>query len=122
LREVVTSGHHRSPREDHCHLYQALTEIIHVLDAEFVRQRGYHCRQILLVAPAFTITVLVGALWTHTHPSPAMAAVYRNEPSLAIAQGFAQSLEHVLATYLAGLLAWEKPRTGECSGTSVGDA
>jgi AcrR family transcriptional regulator len=71
---------------------------------------------------AFTITVLVGALWTHTHPSPAMAAVYRNEPSLAIAQGFAQSLEHVLATYLAGLLAWEKPHTGECSGTSVGDA
>jgi AcrR family transcriptional regulator len=55
---------------------------------------------------AFTITVLVGALWTHTHPSPAMAAVYRNEPSLAIAQGFAHSLEHVLATYLAGLLAW----------------
>ena len=50
LREVVTRGHHRSPREDHCHLYQALTQIIHVLDAEFARQRGYHCRQILLVA------------------------------------------------------------------------
>jgi hypothetical protein len=50
LREVVTSGYHRSPREDHCRLYQALTQIIHVLDAEFVRERGYHCGQILLVA------------------------------------------------------------------------
>lgn len=54
---------------------------------------------------AFTTIVLVGAMWTHSHPSPAMAAVYRDEPALATVEGFTESLGHMIFTYLTGLLA-----------------
>jgi AcrR family transcriptional regulator len=53
---------------------------------------------------AFTTIVLVGAMWTHSHPSPAMAAVYRDEPALATVQGFTEALGEMLATYFIGLL------------------
>ena len=53
---------------------------------------------------AFTTIVLVGAMWTHSHPSPAMAAVYRDEPALATVEGFTDSLGHMITTYLRGLL------------------
>jgi AcrR family transcriptional regulator len=54
---------------------------------------------------AFTTIVLVGAMWTHSHPSAAMAAVYRDEPALATVEGFTESLGHMVCTYLTGLLA-----------------
>lgn len=52
---------------------------------------------------ANTTIALVGVLWTYTHPSPSVAAVYRSDPSLVIHQGFVQSLEHVLGIYFLGL-------------------
>lgn len=53
---------------------------------------------------AFTTVVLAGAMWTHSHPSPAMAAVYRDEPALATVVGFTDALGHMIGTYLVGLL------------------
>lgn len=53
---------------------------------------------------ALTTILLVGALWVHTHPSPAVSAVYRSEPSLAVSQNFPQILGRTLSTYFTGLL------------------
>lgn len=61
---------------------------------------------------AMTTTLLVGALWTHTHPSSSVAAAYETDPSLAVAQDFQQSLEHALGTYFAGLLARSEAARG----------
>jgi AcrR family transcriptional regulator len=54
---------------------------------------------------ALTTVILTGALWSHAHPSPAVAAVYASDPALAIAQDFAPTLSHTLTAYYAGLLA-----------------
>lgn len=50
--------------------------------------------------------VVIGALWTHTHPSPNMVAVYESDPSLAAMRlDFATALESILATVIAGVMA-----------------
>ncbi|MFJ9707163.1 hypothetical protein [Streptomyces sp. NPDC101234] len=49
--------------------------------------------------------VLVGALWTRTHPAPAVRAVYTADPSLAfLLPSFTATLERSLTLFLAGLL------------------
>ena len=52
-------------------------------------------------------TVLVlGAVWTHSSPSPGMQAAYEADPELAALRlDFGRTLHDVLATLLAGLLA-----------------
>lgn len=52
---------------------------------------------------ALTTIVLVGAFWTHSHPSAAMVAVYRENPSLAVMQEFGVALEQALGNYLRGM-------------------
>jgi AcrR family transcriptional regulator len=55
---------------------------------------------------ASMVIVLVGALWTHSHPAPAVLAAYRADASLAFLHApFAAVLEHAVATFLSGLLA-----------------
>ncbi|MFC4030013.1 TetR family transcriptional regulator [Streptomyces polygonati] len=50
--------------------------------------------------------MMVGAVWTHTRPSPAMLAAYEADPSLtAYAMDFTTSLRQVLTTLAAGTLA-----------------
>jgi AcrR family transcriptional regulator len=47
-----------------------------------------------------------GAVWTHTHPSPAMLAAYAADPSLAVLRlDFTATLGELFAVLLAGLLA-----------------
>ena len=49
--------------------------------------------------------VLAGALWTRSHPAPAVLAAIAADPSLAFFHPrFAEALEHSLATFLMGLL------------------
>ncbi|MGW2959284.1 hypothetical protein ACWDGI_12470 [Streptomyces sp. NPDC001220] len=56
-------------------------------------------------AAAMTI-VLVGALWTHSHPAEAVRAAYAGDPSLVfLPTPFAATLERSIAIYLTGLLA-----------------
>lgn len=55
-------------------------------------------------------TVLIGALWTHTRPSPSLAAAYEADPALAaICMDFATVLEQWLATSITGALARTAP-------------
>lgn len=51
------------------------------------------------------ITVLVGALWSHGHPTPAVEAAFEQDPSLERARApFAQMLEQSIVTVLVGQL------------------
>lgn len=51
------------------------------------------------------IIILAGALWTRSHPAPAVLAAIAVDPSLAFFHmPFAEALEHSLATFLTGLL------------------
>ncbi|MFC6010800.1 TetR/AcrR family transcriptional regulator [Nocardia lasii] len=57
-------------------------------------------------AEAATMTiVLVGALWTQTHPGPAVLAAYEADPDLVFLPPFAVAFERALTVFLAGLLA-----------------
>jgi hypothetical protein len=50
--------------------------------------------------------VLVGALWTHSHPAEALRAAYASDPSLVFLRTpFAATLERSITLYLTGLLA-----------------
>ncbi|MHA6763748.1 TetR/AcrR family transcriptional regulator [Streptacidiphilus sp. PAMC 29251] len=53
------------------------------------------------------VTVMVtGAVWTHSHPTPAMLAVYEADPSLASMRlDFTEALRQTLEVLLSGLLA-----------------
>jgi AcrR family transcriptional regulator len=55
---------------------------------------------------ASLIIVLVGALWTHTHPAPAMLAAIQADPTLAAFHSdFAGELTAAIRVTLCGLLA-----------------
>jgi len=55
-------------------------------------------------AASMTI-VLVGALWTHSHPATAVRDAYANDPSLVFLRTpFAATLERSITVYLIGLL------------------
>ncbi|OLT09270.1 TetR family transcriptional regulator [Pseudonocardia sp. CNS-139] len=48
----------------------------------------------------------IGAMWTHSRPSPAMTAAYEADPALTVLRlDFAANLTELLAVLLAGLLA-----------------
>ncbi|MEV4206188.1 TetR/AcrR family transcriptional regulator [Nocardia salmonicida] len=49
--------------------------------------------------------VLVGSLWTHTHPGPAVRAVYEADPNLAFLPTFAVAVDRALTLLLTGLLS-----------------
>ncbi|WP_369036031.1 MULTISPECIES: TetR/AcrR family transcriptional regulator [Streptomyces] len=52
------------------------------------------------------IIVLISGLWTHTHPAPAVRAVYDADPSFAFMDStFADALHQALYVLLTGLLA-----------------
>ncbi|MER7182379.1 TetR/AcrR family transcriptional regulator [Streptomyces hyaluromycini] len=56
-------------------------------------------------AASMTI-VLVGALWTHSHPAAAVRAAYATDPSLVFLRTpFAATLERSITIFLIGLLA-----------------
>ena len=56
-------------------------------------------------AASMTI-VLVGTLWTHSHPAAAVCAAYATDPSLVFLRApFAATLERSIAIFLIGLLA-----------------
>ncbi len=58
------------------------------------------------VQGAQMIIILVGALWTHSHPTPPVLAAYETDPSLAFMhQSFASALNGVIVTFLLGLTA-----------------
>jgi AcrR family transcriptional regulator len=62
---------------------------------------------------ASLIIVLVGALWTHTHPAPAMLAAIQADPTLAAFHNdFAGELTAAIRVTLCGLLAQVEPATG----------
>ncbi|MGW0873358.1 TetR family transcriptional regulator [Streptomyces sp. NPDC002740] len=55
---------------------------------------------------AASITMTIGAVWTHSRPSPAMLAAYEADPDLAAARmDFTASLQDVVATLAAGSIA-----------------
>ncbi|WDZ93732.1 TetR/AcrR family transcriptional regulator [Nocardiopsis sp. HUAS JQ3] len=55
---------------------------------------------------AAAMIMAIGAVWTHAHPSEAMLAAYRADPSLtAFEMDFATALEDMLATLTAGTIA-----------------
>ncbi|MFD8342281.1 TetR family transcriptional regulator [[Kitasatospora] papulosa] len=59
---------------------------------------------------ARSMTMMIGAMWTHARPSPAMLAAYDADPSLAVLRmDFAASLREMLATLTAGTLARPTP-------------
>lgn len=50
--------------------------------------------------------VLVGALWTHSHPAEAVRAAYADDPRLVFLRtSFTATLERSIAIYLIGLPA-----------------
>lgn len=50
--------------------------------------------------------VLVGAIWTHTHPATAVQDAYDADPNLQfLPQGFAGSLQRAISLVLLGILA-----------------
>lgn len=52
------------------------------------------------------IIVLISGLWTHTHPAPAVRAVYDADPSFAFMDStFPDALQQALYVVLTGLLA-----------------
>ncbi|MFC1408347.1 TetR family transcriptional regulator [Streptacidiphilus sp. N1-12] len=53
------------------------------------------------------VTIMVtGAVWTHSHPTPAMLAVYETDPTLAAMRlDFTAALRQTLEVLLSGLLA-----------------
>ncbi|MGW7421579.1 TetR family transcriptional regulator [Streptomyces sp. NPDC054813] len=56
-------------------------------------------------AASMTI-VLVGALWTHSHPAAAVRAAYATDPSLVFLRTpFAATLERSITIFLIGLMA-----------------
>ncbi|MDT0469874.1 hypothetical protein [Streptomyces gibsoniae] len=55
---------------------------------------------------AYTTTVLIGALWIHAHPAPAVQAAYDADPTLAALRlDFTEAFGRSLAIFLTGLLA-----------------
>lgn len=54
---------------------------------------------------ATTMIVLVGALWTHTHPAAAMRAALATDPTLATFEGFADELSRSFLVVLRGIAA-----------------
>lgn len=51
------------------------------------------------------IMLVIGAVWVHSQPSPAMLAAYAADPSLAaLRMDFAPTLETMIATLIAGTL------------------
>ncbi|MET9914646.1 TetR family transcriptional regulator [Streptomyces sp. NPDC006476] len=55
---------------------------------------------------ANTAIVLIGALWTHAHPAPAVQAAYDADPALGVLRlDFTEALGRSLAILLTGLLA-----------------
>ncbi|MET8956038.1 TetR family transcriptional regulator [Streptomyces sp. NPDC004393] len=55
---------------------------------------------------AYTTTVLIGALWIHAHPAPAVHAAYDADPTLATLRlDFTEAFGRSLAVFLTGLLA-----------------
>lgn len=55
---------------------------------------------------ASTIIVLVGALWIHSHPAPAVEEAYAADASLMfLPGGYRQALERTITVVLLGLLA-----------------
>ena len=49
--------------------------------------------------------MLTGAVWTHSHPSAAISAVYEADPSIAAFRiEFAPALREALQTVLTGVL------------------
>jgi AcrR family transcriptional regulator len=51
------------------------------------------------------VVVLIGGLWTHTHPAPAVRAVYDADPSFAFMDSnFPDALRQTLSVLLTGLL------------------
>ncbi len=59
---------------------------------------------------ARTILLLVGALWTHTHPPQAVRDAYAADPTLNfLPDGFARSLERSVDLLLRGLLTDRPP-------------
>ncbi|MGC5000236.1 hypothetical protein [Streptomyces sp. DT195] len=55
-------------------------------------------------AASMTI-VLVGSLWTHTHPAAAVRAAYEADPDLAFLPTFTVALDRALTIFLVGLLS-----------------
>ncbi|WP_329019229.1 hypothetical protein [Streptomyces sp. NBC_01601] len=55
-------------------------------------------------AASMTI-VLVGSLWTHTHPAAAVRAAYEADPDLAFLPTFTVALDRSLTIFLVGLLS-----------------
>ncbi|MBO1332616.1 hypothetical protein [Streptomyces sp. VRA16 Mangrove soil] len=52
------------------------------------------------------IILVIGAVWIHSQPSPAMLAAYEADPSLAAQRmEFAPALENLVTTLVAGTLA-----------------
>ncbi|MEU6392217.1 TetR/AcrR family transcriptional regulator [Streptomyces sp. NPDC046939] len=59
---------------------------------------------------AASTIMVVGAVWTHARPSPAMLAAYEADPSLAVLKmDFITSLRQMLATLTVGTLARTTP-------------
>lgn len=59
---------------------------------------------------AASITMMSGAVWTHSRPSPAMLAAYEADPGLGMARmDFAVSLQDTVATLAAGSIARSTP-------------
>ncbi|MEU1514760.1 TetR family transcriptional regulator [Streptomyces sp. NPDC005811] len=55
---------------------------------------------------AYTTTVLIGALWVHAHPAPAVQAAYDTDPTLAALRlDFTEAFGQSLAVFLTGQLA-----------------
>lgn len=66
------------------------------------------------VEAANTTIVLVGALWTHTHPAEPLRAAYAADPSLRFVNAdFAVQLERTTTVLLLGLIAAHSPVTAE---------
>lgn len=85
--------------------YRALGRFIAAL-----RQCLPELREVDATDAARTILLLVGALWTHTHPPQAVQDAYAADPTLTfLPDGFARSLEHAIGLVLRGLLADRPP-------------
>jgi hypothetical protein len=59
---------------------------------------------------AASTIMVIGAVWTHSRPSRAMLTAYEADSSLAALKlDFATSLQHMVATLIAGTLARTSP-------------
>ncbi|MET8450866.1 TetR/AcrR family transcriptional regulator [Streptomyces sp. NPDC005209] len=74
--------------------------------ADLIRRALPELDQDAAAEAAHTVIVLIGALWTHSHPAPAVKAAYEADPSLVVLRlDFTEALGRSLAVYLTGLLA-----------------